>query len=169
MPEEAELVIPLLRMVQGPSVHLITYTAPVTKNMLYSCPLDYYALPSLPERHTFPEWLSIELGILGGRLYFTFAEYGPLRKYLHALALPFAHDGTSIQEALPATKFVAFILDWLSVRRKGQDIRLTPMGYLCQGKTLHEAHPFFRTIGGDGVNGTSQRHDVDNVNSEAED
>lgn len=140
VPEEAELIIPILRMMESPPVHLISYAAPMTRNMFHFCCLDYYALPCLPQHHAFPEWLSIELGILGGRLYFTFAEYEPLRKHLDALAAPWSQ----MQEALPTRKFIAFLLDWLSVRRKSQDITLTPMGYLCTGKAMHETHPFFR-------------------------
>lgn len=37
-----------------------------------------------------------------------------------------------------------FLRKWLNIRRKGQDFSSTPMGYLCQGKTLSADHPFFR-------------------------
>lgn len=37
-----------------------------------------------------------------------------------------------------------FTQDYLSVRRRGQEISHTPMGFLCMGKPLHENHAFFR-------------------------
>ncbi|KAH6616239.1 hypothetical protein B0J18DRAFT_469477 [Chaetomium sp. MPI-SDFR-AT-0129] len=38
---------------------------------------------------------------------------------------------------------LAFLQDWLAVRRHGQDFVHTPMGFLTQGKKLQESHPFF--------------------------
>lgn len=146
MPEEVELIIQLLRLMESSAVHLISYAAPITRNMFHFCRLDYYALPCLSQHHAFPAWLSIELGILGGRLYFTFAEYEPLRKHLHALAMPSLYNKGSKQELLSTSSLFAFLLDWLSIRRKSQDITLTPMGYLCMGKALHEMHPFFGAV-----------------------
>lgn len=40
-------------------------------------------------------------------------------------------------------KPLAFLQEWLSIRRKGQDFAQTPMGFVCQGKPLLESHPFF--------------------------
>jgi hypothetical protein len=96
-----------------------------------------------------PDWLGIALGVLEARLYFTFAEYGVLKKYLYPTVVPGGHDST----AMSTTSFIAFMFDWLTIRRKGQDITMTPMGYLCQGKPLHESHSFFRAAeaGGGGL------------------
>lgn len=63
-------------------VHLITYAAPITKNMLHFNGLSYYILPRLPDGYIAPDWLSIELGIFAGRLYINFPEYTPLTNYL---------------------------------------------------------------------------------------
>ncbi|BCR85589.1 uncharacterized protein ACHE_21047A [Aspergillus chevalieri] len=37
----------------------------------------------------------------------------------------------------------AFLGEWLSLRRQGQNITHTPMGYVCQGWQLRSDHPFF--------------------------
>ncbi|RYP73457.1 hypothetical protein DL771_003629 [Monosporascus sp. 5C6A] len=37
-----------------------------------------------------------------------------------------------------------FTQEYLAVRRRGQEISHTPMGFLCMGKPLHENHAFFR-------------------------
>lgn len=42
-----------------------------------------------------------------------------------------------------APRPLAFLQDWLAVRRHGQDFVHTPMGFLTQGKKLQETHPFF--------------------------
>jgi hypothetical protein len=134
-----------------PVVHLITYAAPTTKNMLHFCGLSYYALPSLPNEDRLPDWLPIELGLLAARLYFDAAEYGPLVKYLNLTYSP--GDDTSAspceQSVISADGLSAFLWDWLTIRRKGQDITLTPMGYICQARPLDESHPFFRATEAD--------------------
>jgi hypothetical protein len=38
-----------------------------------------------------------------------------------------------------------FLQEWLALRRHGQDISHTPMGYVCQGCRIHHNHPFFST------------------------
>ena len=42
-----------------------------------------------------------------------------------------------------ARNTLVFLGDWLSLRRQGQDITQTPMGYVCQGWQLRSDHPFF--------------------------
>jgi hypothetical protein len=44
-----------------------------------------------------------------------------------------------------ATETISFILEWLSLRRRGQDIMHTPLGYVCQGRPLGIEHAFFMT------------------------
>lgn len=39
-----------------------------------------------------------------------------------------------------------FLQEWLTVRRRGQDFAQSPMGFLAQGKTLQEDHPFFQKM-----------------------
>ena len=115
--------------------------------------LSYYVLPHLPDGYTAPDWLSIELGILGARLYFNFAEYAPLVKFLDIADSPNAENSALLgkQSAAPAGSLSTFLFDWLSIRRKGQDIVQTPMGYICQGRPLNERHPFFRTADANAV------------------
>ncbi|PHH81296.1 hypothetical protein CDD82_1095 [Ophiocordyceps australis] len=136
IPEEAEIAMPLIRAMPTPMVHLMTYSAPVTRHMLRFGQLEYYALPSLSTNDATPPWLSIELGIVGARLYFSHDEYEALLKHLKAL------DGQSSQQTAKG-KLLGFVFEWLTVRRKGQDILHTPMGYVCQGRALGQGHAFF--------------------------
>lgn len=107
--------------------------------------LSYYVLPRLPVDYTAPDWLSIELGIFAGRLYIDFPECAPLTKYLQLadIADPEAQQRNSEHVGVFTKNPVGFLLEWLTLRRKGQDIVHTPMGYICHGRPLHERHPFF--------------------------
>ncbi|PQE19066.1 p-loop containing nucleoside triphosphate hydrolase protein [Rutstroemia sp. NJR-2017a BBW] len=148
IPEEAELLIPILRETSEPHAYLIVYTTPVTKSMLNSNGLSYYTIPTLPVGHKAPGWLSIELGIVAGRLYFPFAEYAPLMEYLQ-LSDPSNGEGitqgTNMRRRVPVFTNTPtnFLHDWLTLRRKGQNIMHTPMGYVCQRRPLRSDHPFF--------------------------
>ena len=148
IPEEAEFLILILRAERRPKVHLIAYAAPVTKNMLHFNGLSYYVLPRLPDGHVVPAWLSIEIGILAGRLYVEFAECDLLTKYLR-LGDWASTDGSQNNHSKEAGGFTEtalhFLLEWLTVRRRGNDITHTPMGYICRGRRLNENHPFFAT------------------------
>ncbi|PQE30560.1 p-loop containing nucleoside triphosphate hydrolase protein [Rutstroemia sp. NJR-2017a WRK4] len=152
--EEAELLIPIIRAARKPKVHLIAYAAPVTKNMLLFDELSYYTLPRLPVGYKVPNWLSIELGIFAGRLYFSFPEYTHLMRYLQ-LADKTNVEASYTNTGIFTTNPVNFLLDWLTLRRKGQDIIHTPMGYICQGRLLHNDHPFFINRGTVAEKGTS--------------
>ena len=178
-PEEAEFFIPLLRKVSASVTHLLTYAAPVTRKMLHFNDLRYYAVPALPIGWMPPTWLTIELGLYSGRLYFGFDEYKEVCKYFcvqeprpklsetsatavlssdlcgaDGPAFDPADDAESNTNARQWQSFTArpltFMQDWLTERRKGQDITNTPMGYLCQGKLLTASHPFFRGCNNDG-------------------
>jgi hypothetical protein len=106
--------------------------------MLRFSVLTYYALPALPVGHTVPHWLTIELGIFAGRLYMGFEECAPLVEYME-------NDTNGKRSDALATKAINFLLEWLSLRRKGQDIMHTPIGYICQGRPLDSGHAFFVT------------------------
>lgn len=143
--EEAELLIPVLRTSMKPKVHLITYAAPVTRNMLHFADLSYFVLPRFPEGHSAPAWLSREVGIFAGRLYIDFHEYAPLIQYLRLEDKTDTETlcGSQRHIGIPAKNSVDFLLDWLTACRKGQDITHTPMGYICQRRVLRKDHPFF--------------------------
>lgn len=146
IPEEAELLIPIIRAKKQAKVHLIAYAAPVTKNMLQFSQLLYYVLPRLPVSYTIPDWLLIEVGIFAGQLYIDFPQYTSLSRYLqlaHKSDAGVLHDGNQEHVGICTTNVFSFLLDWLTIRRKGQDIMDTPIGYICQGRLLHESHPFF--------------------------
>lgn len=164
IPEEAELLIPLVRNnnAEASHTHLLTYAAPVTRKMLRFNNLGYYAVPDLPAGWKPPQWLTIELGILAGRLYFEFEEYGDICRYLGIQPSGTAGDvnvttgeedtdtaETETQQSQCfTTKPLTFLQEWLAVRRKGQDFTHTPMGYICQRKQLTASNPFFSTFEG---------------------
>jgi hypothetical protein len=80
-PEEAEEILPIIRNVKPPVCHLLSYAAPVSRKMNQFNDLKYYSVPALPERWTTPTWLSLEIGLLAGRLYFPYHEYDALCKF----------------------------------------------------------------------------------------
>ncbi|KAK5019964.1 hypothetical protein LTR16_000001 [Cryomyces antarcticus] len=177
--EEAECLIPLIQDSEYSPTHLLTYAAPVTRKMLHFNDLGYYAIPALPAGWKPPTWLSIELGIFAGRLYFEFEEYRGICNFLgvevDGAKLPnkaddaaawselfceadVAADDTAVEvdskgrQASTFTKRpLAFLQEWLAIKRKGQDFMHTPMGYVCEGKLLTESHPFFAKVENDGV------------------
>jgi hypothetical protein len=69
-----------------------------------------------------------------------FEECAPLVEYMENV-----NNGK--QSDAFASKAISFLLEWLSLRRKGQDIMHTPIGYICQGRPLDSGHAFFVTHG----------------------
>ncbi|KAI9858561.1 MAG: hypothetical protein M1813_007366 [Trichoglossum hirsutum] len=162
IPEEAEVLIPVIRAAKPPQTHLLVYAAPVTKKMLHFNNLMYYSLPSLPQNWKPPAWLTIELGIFAGRSYFEFAEYAALTNYLGLADRDLGDVGSIATDEVPVSaggigiekvtleqirsftkRPLSFLQEWLAVRRKGQDFVHTPMGYVCHGRQLRASHPFF--------------------------
>ena len=148
-PEEAEELLLLLKTMPAPSAHILTYAAPVNRKMSHFNSFAFYAVPSLPLNWKAPSWLSIEVGLFAGRLYFPFAEYAPILSFLGA-----REKGRSIVEDIHeeqddaktksfAKRPLAFLQDWLALKRRGQDFSETPMGYVAQGKPLSKTHYFF--------------------------
>ena len=136
IPEEAELLIPTIRQGIGrkEAVHLITYMAPLARDMLPFDSLSFYALPPLsPDHQHVPEWLSMELGVFAGRTFAGSTDCLALRTAIEH------HDGAMLSSASP----FAFLFEWLTLRRKGQDITHTPMGHVCRGRPLSRDHYFF--------------------------
>ncbi|KAM0493507.1 hypothetical protein ACHAP8_009137 [Fusarium lateritium] len=151
IPEEAELLLTTLRDSPKGSASLLTYAAPVTKTMWRFNTLDYFTIPTQDDRPLFPPWLAIEIGVLAGRLYFSYNEYEHLVSWLGLSQneLPGPMPDTSPLETRRVTRglFVnrplKFLLEWLTYRRQTQDIMHTPMGFLCQGKKLEPGRSFF--------------------------
>ena len=141
--EEAELSIDIIRSIESPTVHLITYAAPVTKAMLHFNRFTYYALPRLPRGYTVPQWFAIELGIVAGRLYIDFVEYKTIMEFLRLMESDSKALVNGGESALSVEDPISFAREWLTLCRKGQEIMHTPMGYVCNGKQLHRTHPFF--------------------------
>jgi hypothetical protein len=104
--------------------------------MLQFSGLRYYSLPGLESGHIIPRSLNIELGIFAGRLYMKHEECMSLMKYIDDASITGRSDTTT-------TEIVSFILEWVSLRRRGQDITHTPLGYVCQGRPLGIEHAFF--------------------------
>ncbi|KAF3157660.1 hypothetical protein TWF569_000225 [Orbilia oligospora] len=156
IPEEAEELIPYLNTKPRDSpVHLITYAAPVTRKMINFDTLRFLAIPPLPEQWNPPAELSVELGIVAGRLYFPFEHFSYLKDYFDLTDDDV--ETNAMADAPKNSRFIekplSFLQEWLTLRRKGQDFLHTPMGYICQGKTLLKSHPFF-------MNGSSEEVEV---------
>lgn len=152
IPEEAEALIPILRLA-GPTAHshLMSYAAPVTKNMAHFNSLKYFAIPSIAEEYVFPRWFRLELGIFAGRLYASFDECLEIADYLKTMGHPKNGEIVPGMEAPKAgemlsfsDKPIGFLLEWLALRRQVQDVLQTPMGYICRGSKLQPNHPFFK-------------------------
>ena len=148
IPEEAEEIIPVLRLAASTSlVHLIAYATPVTKDMIPFNDLQYYTLPRIPPEYRFPEWFQVELGILAGRLYMDKDERESLTRYLRSPHQASYGDcpssaGSQVADGLGLQRFAedpaAFLLEWLPLRRKAQDISHTHVGLICTGQTPEE-------------------------------
>ncbi|KJZ68053.1 hypothetical protein HIM_12557 [Hirsutella minnesotensis 3608] len=115
------------------------YVAPTTKNMIRTSKLAGYVLPSLLSSHSLPLWLPIELGLLGARLYFDFEEYSMLLEHLRSVIKADGPSSGQSSSSTSAGDIHVFLLEWLTIRRKGQDVLHTPMGYVCQGNQLEVA------------------------------
>ncbi|KKK16991.1 hypothetical protein ARAM_007246 [Aspergillus rambellii] len=149
IPEEVECLIPLITAQPKPVTHLLVYAAPVTKEMIHFNSLGYYAFPALPPGHQFPALLLIELGILAGRLFFSYEDYTAILKYLgqepisgvksngNALSSYTQNAGSIAHDAL------GFLQEWLSMTRKGREFGHTPMGYICRNRQLERSHALF--------------------------
>lgn len=111
--------------------------------MLHFELLDYYSIPPLSSTHALPSWLSFELGILAGRLYFGYAEYKGIMEQLQL-----GPDWLDVSNlaSRELTNKMGFLQEWLALRRQGQDISHTPMGYICQRRPLRVDHPFFAEV-----------------------
>ena len=169
IPEEAEALIKILREAKNPPTRLLVYAAPVTKVMMHFNRLTFYSIPSLPEDFVPPMWLTVELGLFSGRLYFHYDEYAAV---LNLLGLE-NHDSSitgnasggndesgernsadgqlhQYQHTRQKGNFtdnpLSFLQDWLALRRKDQDFSYSPMGYICQGRRLKSDHAFFISI-----------------------
>lgn len=113
--------------------------------------LAYYAMPSLPLDYKFPTRFLIELGMFAGRLYVSFEESYAIRDYLqmsrNVEEVDEENDSEENDSSTVHCDFacnpIAFLLEWLALRRQVQDIMQTPMGYILQGRVLNEDHPFF--------------------------
>ncbi|KAK8093106.1 uncharacterized protein PG998_014507 [Apiospora kogelbergensis] len=182
IPEEAEILLETIRRQERPHVHLILYAAPANKSMRSLGDLTFYVVPELPAGYTMPRWLTIELGVFAGRLYIDYGDYAAIRDgILDVYPEADSNDGEpGLAGTITATNPTAFLLDWLTLRRRGQDILHTPMGYLCQGRSLAADHYLFAAVEGsrngiakkatqsNGVYSTNGAHDIDDHESEIE-
>lgn len=89
--------------------------------------LDFYTYPELPTGFHIPKQIKVELGILAGRLYVDEHEWKTVAEYMMGAA-----DDSNKIAANPA----AFVLEWLTVRRKTVNVLRTPMGYICTGREM---------------------------------
>lgn len=182
IPEEAELLLPILRRIQTPTTFLLPYTSPFTRSLLEVGTLAYYPVPTPKKELVIPSWLSIEIGIMAGRLYLPYDQFAQLRSCLKVgkraeplVTMDNAHR--TRKHILPNFSILSpqslskFLTEWILYRSRSSDITHTPMGYLIKNRGLPENHPFFtsklkpRTI--------ETRSEADHVavlkNAEAED
>ncbi|KAE8369244.1 hypothetical protein BDV27DRAFT_153320 [Aspergillus caelatus] len=149
IPEEAECLVPALRMQKAPTTHLLVYAAPFTRKMTPFNQLDFYAVPPLKDDNRFPTTLKIELGILSGRLYLDFEEYSETLQYLNIVSTSATGAKISGNPAVDergefADDPLRFLQEWLAVTRKGREFGHTPAGYICQGRQLSKNHSIFK-------------------------
>ena len=160
------MCIPIIRHLHKPATYMLLYAAPVTRKMLHFNRLAYCALPSLPPNCKPSMWLTVELGMISGRLYFDFDEYESIKAFLGIVddEVDSAKDlegnepnqtvngsvaeDTAVEEpghtAMQFTaKPVTFMHEYLTALRKDTDISSTPMDYVLTGKVLTPKHPFF--------------------------
>ncbi|PNP83727.1 hypothetical protein FNYG_02944 [Fusarium nygamai] len=154
IPEEAELLLPILRRIHAPTTFLLTYASPFTKSLLEVGYLAYYPVPTPKKELVIPSWLSIEIGIMAGRLYLPYDQYKQLSSCLEvdekADPLRIIHDfHCSRKHILPnfgvlhPQSLSRFLTAWIQHRSQSSDIMHTPMGYLIENRDLPKNHPFF--------------------------
>ncbi|KLU92347.1 hypothetical protein MAPG_11293 [Magnaporthiopsis poae ATCC 64411] len=151
IPEEMELIIPILRLAAAAgttNVHMVTYAAPTTKAMLPFNSFQYYSFPQLPADHEFPPWFRFEVGIVAGRLYVGADEWDDVKNFVwpkESELIARSYDGVQAagggRLGICADDPAAFLRAWLAVRHPTQDIQHTPMGYICMGRSLEQS-PF---------------------------
>jgi len=142
-----------------PKVHLIAFSAPITKAMKkYFNSFRYYCTPILPLKYNFPKWFVRDISLFAGTLYLDLDECLAVKEYLGSdlLKNDDAVDAVIVTPCQFTQKPTDFILELTALRRKTQDVLHTPMGYICQGRSLDSDHPFFldnKTINDDNVVG----------------
>ncbi|CAG9940265.1 unnamed protein product [Clonostachys rosea f. rosea IK726] len=144
IPEEAELLLPVLRGEKQPIVWLLSYSAPLTRHMCIFNRLNFFTVPSPPNREfKVPRWMTLEVGIVSARLYFGWLEYKGLLAWL-GMAKGAKGEGTASQcGGLYPAEARKFLLDWLSHCHNTFNILHTPVGFVAQGKELRHDHSFF--------------------------
>ncbi|KAF5564196.1 hypothetical protein FPHYL_4816 [Fusarium phyllophilum] len=154
IPEEAELLLPILRRIHTPPAFLLTYTSPCTRSLLEVGYLAYYPVPTPKKELVIPSWLSIEIGLMAGRLYLPYDEYTQLQRCLEIderaePAVMMGNVQRSRKHILPnfgvlnPQSLSKFLTEWIPHRSRSSDIMHTPMGYLIQNRDLPNNHPFF--------------------------
>nr|RBQ90595.1 hypothetical protein FVER53263_09945 [Fusarium verticillioides] len=154
IPEEAELLLPILRRIHTLTTFLLTYTSPHTRSLLEVGHLAYYPVPTPKKELAISSWLSIEIGLMAGRLYLPYDEYTQLRSCLQVdeMAEPSVITDNvhrSRKQILPNfgvlnTQLLSrFLAEWIPYRSRSSDIMHNPMGYLLQNRDLPANHPFF--------------------------
>ncbi|KAF5574117.1 hypothetical protein FPANT_11939 [Fusarium pseudoanthophilum] len=154
IPEEAELLLPILRRIHTPTTFLLTYTSPHTRSLLEVGYLAYYPVPTPKKELMIPPWLSIEIGLMAGRLYLPYDEYTQLRSCLEVdeMAAPSVMTDNIHRSrkhilpnfgALNPQLLSKFLAEWIPYRSRSSDIMHNPMGYLLQNRDLPTNHPFF--------------------------
>ncbi|KAF3286586.1 hypothetical protein TWF970_008438 [Orbilia oligospora] len=104
----------------------------------------FFTIPPISEDWSPPTKLSIELGIVAGRLYFTYEHSNAIKEYLNLDDEEANQEKSQAKAMVLAFRPLEFLREWLMLKRKGQDFLHTPMGYLCQSKVLSQTLAFFK-------------------------
>ena len=132
----------MIRLQEKSKIHMMTYAALVTKNMMHFNELLYYVISSLFIDYVILDWLSIELEIFVDRLYMNFAECTVLKKYLRLKDNFNLQNSSEHIDDILIKDSINFLLNWLTLRRKKYDIMHTLMNYVCQERLLYSNHFF---------------------------
>lgn len=177
-PEEADQCLMIIRRLSEPKrlVHVVFHEPALTRRMLHFNNFDYCAFPALPANFEAPMWLKVQLGIFAGRLYFDYEELQHIKDFLGIADDSLDEDKVDIDDsdqyrrrqlssapepsqssmgAISKKCFtqspIAFMNDFLLVRRKDSEISGSPMSYVLSGKPISQEHTFFAPAKHDGA------------------
>lgn len=110
--------------------------------------LTYLTIPSWPEGCALPSWLTIEVGVISGRLYFDYSEYKP---FLSWMGIVDGQKPSDIACGLGSDQPLQFLWEWVCHRRQMNDVMYTPVGFVCQRRDLQESHFVFLNRGSEAI------------------
>ena len=148
-PFEAEALMPQLRQSTKVSLHL--YKARCNKEHPTFDKLDFFSIPANANTQHIPRSLLLRLDLFAGQLYLnTYEDYLEICAFLGlATDVPkdneiiaadgfILRDGNGVKRGKSPVKFLQALMS--NIRRNGQGIGKTDMGYILEGKLLERSH-----------------------------